>query len=101
MAIVMKVAGNCFIAVPTAFTPNGDGLNDFLGPLNAYKATDLLFRVYSRAGQIVFETRDWNRKWDGVIGNVKQATAVYVWTLEYTDPAKKRISLKGTSTLIR
>ncbi len=98
---VLKVAGNCFIAVPTAFTPNGDGLNDLLGPLNAYKATDLLFRVYNRTGQLVFETRDWNRKWDGRIGGVRQATGVYVWMLEYTDPSKKRISLKGTSALIR
>ena len=98
---VINVAGNCYIAVPTAFTPNGDGLNDFLGPLNAYKATDLLFRVYNRTGQLVFETRDWNRKWNGTTGNVKQGTGVYVWILEYTDPSKKRISLKGTSTLIR
>lgn len=98
---VMNVAGNCYIAVPTAFTPNGDGLNDFLGPLNAYKATDLLFRVYNRAGQMVFETKDWNRKWNGTIGGIKQGTGVYVWILEYTDPSKKRISLKGTSALIR
>ena len=98
---VMKVAGNCFIAVPTAFTPDGDGLNDFLGPLNAYKATDLLFSVYNRTGQLVFETKDWNRKWNGMIGGVKQATGVYVWILQYTDPSKKRISLKGTSALIR
>ncbi|HET9747166.1 MAG TPA: gliding motility-associated C-terminal domain-containing protein [Chitinophagaceae bacterium] len=98
---ILKVAGNCFIAVPSAFTPNGDGLNDFLGPLNAYKATDLLFRVYNRAGQMVFETRDWNRKWNGMIDNARQGTGVYVWILEYTDPAKKRISLKGTTALIR
>lgn len=50
---------------------------------------------------MVFETRDWNRKWNGAIGSVKQATGVYVWVLEYTDPSKKRISLKGTSALIR
>lgn len=98
---VINVAGNCYIAVPSAFTPNGDGLNDFLGPLNAYKATDLLFRVYNRTGQMVFETRDWNRKWDGTIGGIRQATGVYVWILEYTDPSKKRVSLKGTSALIR
>ncbi|HET6768229.1 MAG TPA: gliding motility-associated C-terminal domain-containing protein [Chitinophagaceae bacterium] len=98
---VMNVAGNCFIAVPTAFTPNGDGLNDLLGPLNAYKATDLLFRVYNRAGQMVFETRDRNKKWNGTIGGVRQGTGIYVWVLEYTDPSKKRISLKGISALIR
>jgi gliding motility-associated-like protein len=98
---IVKVEDNCYIAVPTAFTPNNDGLNDYLSPLNAYKATNLMFRVYNRNGQVVFETRDWTRKWDGTIGGVKQATDVYVWMLDYTDPKGKRIALKGTSVLIR
>ncbi|MFZ1306658.1 MAG: PKD domain-containing protein, partial [Ferruginibacter sp.] len=42
------VPNSCYIAVPNAFTPNNDGLNDQLYPLNAYKATDLLFRVFNR-----------------------------------------------------
>jgi gliding motility-associated-like protein len=98
---IVQVEDNCYIAVPTAFTPNGDGLNDYLGPYNAYKATDLLFRVYNRIGQVVFETRDWTRKWDGSIKGIKQDTGVYVWILEYTDASHKRVSLKGTSVLIR
>jgi gliding motility-associated-like protein len=97
----IKVEDNCYIAVPTAFTPNGDGLNDYLYPLNAYKATNLLFRVYSRNGQLVFETRDWARKWDGTVRGIQQASGVYVWMLEYNDASNKKISLKGTTALIR
>jgi gliding motility-associated-like protein len=97
----IKVVANCYIAVPTAFTPNGDGLNDYLYPLNAYKATNLVFRVYNRSGQLVFETKDWSRKWDGTFHGAPQATGVYVWTLEYNDAANKKVSLKGTSALIR
>ena len=97
----IKVLGNCYIAVPTAFTPNGDGLNDYLYPLNAYKATNLLFKVYNRYGQLVFESKDWLTKWDGKINGINQANGVYVWMLDYTDPAGKRISLKGTTLLIR
>jgi len=98
---ITKVARNCYVAVPTAFTPNGDGLNDYLYPLNAYKATNLVFRVYNRNGQLVFETRDWSKKWDGTLRGVQQASGVYVWTLEYNDASNKKISLKGTSALIR
>lgn len=98
---IIHVEDNCYIAVPTAFTPNNDGLNDQLGPLNAYKATNLLFRIYNRTGQLVFETRDWTRKWDGTVRGIQQATGVYVWILEYTDAAHKRVPLKGTSVLIR
>jgi gliding motility-associated-like protein len=99
----VRVLNNCFIAVPTAFTPNGDGLNDYLYPNNALKAQNLRFTVYNRWGQVVFNTRNWQLKWDGKINGVTQATGVYVWTLEYTltaDPSKK-IFQKGTTTLIR
>ncbi len=97
----VKVLDNCYIAVPTAFTPNGDGLNDYLYPLNAYKATNLSFKIFNRAGQLVFETKDWTVKWDGTIKGTKQATGVYVWMLDYNDATGKKISLKGTSLLIR
>jgi gliding motility-associated-like protein len=98
---LLRIADNCYIAVPTAFTPNNDGLNDYLYPLNAYKATNLLFTVFNRAGQVVFQTRDWNIRWDGKIGGIEQAPGVYVWMLGYNDAAHKRISLKGTTLLIR
>jgi gliding motility-associated-like protein len=92
----------CYIAVPNAFTPNGDGLNDWLYPLNAYKAENMEFRVFNRYGQLVFETRDWTRKWDGKIGGVAQPTGTYAWTLQYTEiDSGKKIFLKGTSVLIR
>lgn len=97
----ITIADNCYIAVPSAFTPDNDGLNDYLYPLNAYKATNLIFRVYNRNGQIVFETRDWTRKWDGKINGMEQNAGVYIWMLDYNDAAGKRISLKGTTVLIR
>lgn len=99
--IVTRVR-TCYITVPSGFTPNGDGVNDFLYPLNAYKATNLRFRVYNRYGQLVFETRDWTRKWDGTINGKPQATNTYVWMLEYTDSdTGKNYFLKGTTVLIR
>lgn len=97
----VKAVNNCYIAVPNAFTPNNDGLNDYLYPLNAYKASNLLFRVYNRYGQLVFETRDWSRKWNGKVNGIPQPTGVYVWMLDYTDPANRKVSLKGTTVLIR
>ncbi len=92
---------SCYITVPNAFTPNGDGKNDFLYPLNAFNATNLEFRVYNRFGQLVFETRDWTRKWDGTIDGQLQSPGTYVWTLRYTDISGKNYFLKGTSVLIR
>lgn len=96
------VPNNCYIAVPNAFTPNGDGLNDYLYPLNAYKATDLRFRVYNRVGQLVFETRDWTRKWDGTFKGQGADLGTYVWILQYTNiETGKRVEQKGTTILMR
>lgn len=98
----IKVPNNCYIAVPNAFTPNGDGLNDFLNPLNAWKATDLVFRVYNRYGQLVWETTDWTRKWDGTTGGNKAPAGSYAWMLDYVDSETgRKVLQKGTTLLIR
>lgn len=98
----ITVAGTCFIAVPNAFTPNGDGLNDYLYPLNAYKAKNLIFRVYNRFGQIIFETKDWRKRWDGNFKGQVADPATYIWSLSYfnTD-TNKQINQKGTAILLR
>jgi gliding motility-associated-like protein len=99
---VLKVLDNCFIAVPSGFTPNGDGLNDFLYPNNALKATNLEFKVFNRWGQVVFESRNWQEKWDGKIKGIPQQTGVFVWFLRYTHAdTGKSVFQKGTTTLIR
>ena len=96
------VLNTCYVAVPTAFTPNGDGLNDYLYPLNAYKAADLRFLIYNRYGQVLFEAKEWPKKWDGRVNNVPQPSGTYVWALEYTDKdTGKKVAMKGTTVLIR
>jgi gliding motility-associated-like protein len=92
----------CRIDVPTAFTPNGDGLNDFFGPLNALVAENFLFRVYNRWGGLVFESKDWTKPWDGTVKGIQQPAANYVWTLSYRDLVTGRdINRKGSFILIR
>jgi gliding motility-associated-like protein len=98
----IRALKSCYIAVPSAFTPNGDGLNDFLYPLNAYKADNLLFKVYNRRGQLVFETRDWTHKWDGTLKGEPQDAGVFVWTLQYIlRDTGKPVFMKGSTALIR
>ncbi len=98
----LKVLANCYIAVPTAFTPNGDGLNDFLYPTNAIKADNLQFKVFNRWGQLVFSSRSWQDKWNGKIKGIEQNAGVYVWFLEYTHrDTGQKVFQKGTTTLIR
>ena len=98
----LRVLKSCYLAVPNAFTPNGDGLNDFLYPVNAFKAKNLEFRVYNRAGRLLFESRDWLAKWDGTFRGEPLDSGVYVWTLSYihADTGVKHAD-KGSTVLIR
>ncbi len=96
------VVGNCNIVVPTAFTPNNDGKNDYLFPTNAFGADNLIFRIYNRFGQLIFESRDWQKKWDGNVNGQPQGSGTYVWTLMYTlRSTGRRYTFKGTTLLVR
>ena len=98
----VEVVTSCYITVPNAFSPNGDFNNDYLYPLNAFKAVDLQFRVYNRYGQVVYETTDWTKKWDGAFNGQKQPSGTYVWTLSFTHAdTKQKIFQKGTTQLVR
>lgn len=93
---------SCYIDVPTAFSPNNDGINDYLYPLSAYKAIDLYFAVYNRVGQKIFETTNWTKKWDGTIKGNPADIGTYVWMLRYTmKESGKKIFRKGTAVLVR
>ena len=98
----LTVLDFCLIAVPTAFTPNGDGLNDTFWPHNALKADNLVFKVFNRWGQQVFDSKGWRDKWDGKLNGKVMPAGVYVWMLSYTNrDTKKQVFQKGTVALIR
>jgi gliding motility-associated-like protein len=98
----VRVYSSCYLAVPNAFTPNGDGKNDLLYPLNAIKADQLLFKVYNRWGQLIFQTNNWKQGWNGTYKGTPQPGGVYVWFLTYVDRDDKQPrQMKGTAALIR
>lgn len=98
----IKVYSSCYLAIPNAFTPNGDGKNDYLYPLNAIKAEKLNFKVYDRWGQLIFQTNNWKHGWDGTYKGSPQPSGVYVWFLTYVDrDSKQPRQMKGTAALIR
>ena len=97
----VKVTKATIVEVPSAFTPNADGLNDVLRPL-VYGIPQLdYFIIYNRWGQKVFETKTLGEGWDGTLNGRLLATDVFIWTLSVHDMTGKQIVKKGTSTLLR
>jgi gliding motility-associated-like protein len=91
--------------VPTAFSPNGDGVNDKFGAVyNCAEIKSVALRVFNRWGEKVFETSDQNEKWDGYYKGLSQPLETYVYYLnvEAVENSKpKTFSLMGNVTLIR
>ncbi len=87
--------------VPTAFTPNGDGLNDIFRPTSVGILELDYFRVFNRYGELVFETHDIGKGWDGNYKGIKQSIGNYVWSIKGTDRTKKLKTMKGNVVLIR
>ncbi len=97
---VATVARPVKVFVPTAFTPNGDGLNDVL-ELKGRFLDNFRFTIIDRNGQMVFQTTDRARSWDGRIGSAAPAPGTYVWQFEATDQAGRRTTEHGTVTILR
>jgi gliding motility-associated-like protein len=89
------------IFVPTAFTPNGDGVNDLFRPIGVGIKSIEYFRVYNRWGQLVFSTTINGHGWDGKIAGKPQSTNTYVWIVKGIDYLDRPFLKKGNVTLIR
>lgn len=96
---IFKTAPSVF--VPSAFTPNNDGLNDRVRPIAVGIQKINYFRIYNRWGQLVFSTTTNGYGWDGRIGGSPQGTNVFVWLVSAVDYLGKPYFQKGLVTLIR
>ena len=87
--------------VPTAFSPNGDGRNDVLRPITLGMKSIRYFRVYNRLGQLVFETTQKDKGWDGTFKGNPQDPAAYVWMAQGETYKGELITRKGSAVLVR
>jgi gliding motility-associated-like protein len=90
------------IAMPGAFTPNGDGRNDVFRVPPSVPVVVQRLAVYNREGALMFQAGNAAVGWDGTFNGHAQPAGVYVWELEYVDPLTKRVQMvKGTVVLVR
>jgi gliding motility-associated-like protein len=88
------------VFVPTAFTPNGNNVNDRLRPLGQIGTIDY-FRVYNRWGNMLFQTSIVGDGWDGTYKGIVQQSGTYTWIFSGKTPDGKPIKLSGKTVLIR
>lgn len=100
----IEVLKDCYTNLPNAFTPNGDGENDYFYPrqLLTEGVSSFKMTVYNRWGHTVFETnRIDGRGWDGTLNGKEQPVGVYLYQIDVTFKNGRQESFNGNLTLIR
>jgi gliding motility-associated-like protein len=98
---LVKTVKDVEMYIPTAFTPNNDGLNDLLRPVLMGVKELRYFRIFNRVGQLLFETKSERAGWDGTVQGIPQSTQVVVWTVEALGVDNRIYRRKGSSILMR
>ncbi|HNV99655.1 MAG TPA: gliding motility-associated C-terminal domain-containing protein, partial [Chitinophagales bacterium] len=88
------------IGVPNAFSPNGDGTNDFFTVIAPDPSVVISFQIYNRWGELLFTGGSANLSWDGRYNNQDQPIGSYVYILRYTDSGQV-VTEQGNFTLVR
>lgn len=102
-SVLVTEAINHHLFVPNAFTPGGNGSNDYFriyGDLEHIRYLEI--KVFNRWGELVFESNDHQFQWDGTYKGVPQTAQVFVWLLQLTyNDGQREEWRKGSVTLLR
>jgi len=93
--------GDCDLYIPSAFTPNNDNLNETFGVIDNVLVQYFSMQIFSKWGQLIFNSNDITKKWDGTFKGKKMPNGSYLWMLNYVNQKSKKIYQQGTIMLIR
>ncbi len=91
----------CMLQMPTAFSPNKDGLNDVFRVKYPFAVKQFSMNIFNQWGQKIFESADITRGWDGTFRGNSLPINSYVWVIQLTGDDGKIQQASGTVTLIR
>jgi gliding motility-associated-like protein len=97
----VNVLDHADFTAPNAFTPNGDGHNDFFFPFPRLNATPVSFKVFNKQKQILFSSEGGSGGWDGTFKGAKLPMDVYGWQVVYMDNKGVTRTASGNVTLVR
>lgn len=100
----IEVMKDCYTDIPNAFTPDGDGVNDYFFPrtLLSQSVSSFKMQIFNRWGQVLFEaTNTDGRGWDGRFNDKDQPMGVYLYLIDVAYENGRQEHYKGNVTLIR
>jgi gliding motility-associated-like protein len=98
----LDISSDVVVAIPKAFTPNGDNLNDVLKiELGAGLNSLVRFTIFNRWGKTVFSSQSINEGWDGKTNGIPQEMDAYTYFIEYISYKNERFKKTGSVVLLR
>ncbi|MBO9659591.1 MAG: gliding motility-associated C-terminal domain-containing protein, partial [Chitinophagaceae bacterium] len=97
--IELEPGGKDFF-IPNAFTPNNDGKNDTFKPYGS-SIKSIEMRVFNQWGELVYQTTDVNKGWDGMFKGKAQPVGVYPYGIKVTFLDNTTVTKRGTVNLVR
>ncbi|TFF40074.1 T9SS type B sorting domain-containing protein [Mucilaginibacter psychrotolerans] len=94
----VKTDAECAIKIPTAFTPNGDGVNDLWEIPELSSFPDCDFSIFNRYGKLVYHSIGYAKVWDGVLNGKKLAAGTYYYMINLKTG---RPPLSGPITILK
>ena len=96
----VEVIIDFYLELPTAFSPNGNGMNDIFGmEQNNIEKVD--FRIFNRWGNLMFSTTDPDEGWDGRSSGKLQNPDTYAYIIRAITIHGYEFERKGTFILLR
>lgn len=92
----------CEVFTPNAFSPNGDGLNEYFNPQLQLGQILLTMQVFDRYGKLIYNNTNLKKGWDGKYEDGSEAgSGVYMYFIKYTCSDGKLYEKKESVSLIR
>jgi gliding motility-associated-like protein len=98
---IQVTPGDCDVYVPSAFTPNNDNLNETFGLIDNVAVQYFSLQIYGKWGELIFNSNDITKKWNGTFRGKNMPNGAYVWMLNYVNRRGQKRYEQGTVMLIR
>jgi gliding motility-associated-like protein len=85
---------------PTAFTPNGDNLNDIFNVFGQYIVT-FEMNIFNRWGELMYSTTELDQGWDGYFKGNPMPEGTYTFVADITDSAGRTFKRSGSVVLLK
>ena len=100
VTVYYEICDDPEVFVPTGFTPNKDGKNDALYVMGD-NITKMHFMVYDRWGQLIFESDNQKKGWDGTYKGIELEPGVFAYHLYVECIGGASMSKKGNITILK